>query len=235
MVEASIGLVWEQPEPAAVVTPTPLSRPAIVASGIRLADAGGLADVSIRKVAGDLGAGPMRLYRFVPSKDDLLDLMAEEVYAEIAARLHGPRSWREDLHEIASAYRAASFRHPWLVDLLGGRLHVGPHALAVLEATAAAIGRAPRHLTSSELWSALGAVNAYLFGAIRSDVVDPRPGPADSAGPMGNEAGPYLRRQLESNAYPALRRLADEAERPDPEADFMWGLDLMLNGLLERT
>ncbi|MCE0459473.1 TetR/AcrR family transcriptional regulator [Curtobacterium flaccumfaciens] len=228
---AESRVVWERPEPDAVVAPSPLSRPDIIESGIRLADAGGLAEVSMRKIAGDLNVGPMRLYRFVSSKEDLLALMVDHVYGEISAPLSAHRSWQAALHEVALAYRAAAYRHTWFVDLLGGAPHVGPNALTVLEATMAAIAAAPREFTSPELWSALGAVNAYLFGAIRSDIIDPRPHSVRNDKSGHGEVTLYLRRRLESNDYPVLRRLADERDRPGPEEDFLWGLNVVLEGL----
>ena len=77
-------LVWDRPEPPSRPSPTPLSRDLIVSAAIRLADEGGLDEVSLRKVAAALNAGPMRLYGYIETKDELLDLMVDDVYGEIA-------------------------------------------------------------------------------------------------------------------------------------------------------
>lgn len=76
-------LIWERPEPAARSSLSPLSRDRIVRAAIGLADGDGLPAVSLRKVAAALDAGPMRLYRYVDTKEELLDLMVDAVYAEI--------------------------------------------------------------------------------------------------------------------------------------------------------
>src|SRR5690606_28977713 len=56
----------------------------IVAAGIALADEAGVAALSMRKVADRLGVGTMSLYTYVPGKDDLVEVMIDTVYAEIA-------------------------------------------------------------------------------------------------------------------------------------------------------
>lgn len=76
--------VWERPEPQPRAAPVPLSREKIAAAAIRLADAHGLDGLSVRKIAKELGVGPMRLYDYVINRSELLDLMVDVVYARIA-------------------------------------------------------------------------------------------------------------------------------------------------------
>ena len=97
-----------------------LDRGSIIAAAIALADEGGLAAVSVRKVAARLNAGPMRLYGYISTKDQLFDLMVDEVYAEIVPG-ERPGDWREALRGLAHRTRQAALRHEWLADLLGGR------------------------------------------------------------------------------------------------------------------
>ena len=78
-------VLWERPEPSERRQPSPLSRERIVRAAIELADAADLDAVSLRKVAAALDAGPMRLYRYVDTKDELLELMVDAVYAEFPA------------------------------------------------------------------------------------------------------------------------------------------------------
>jgi AcrR family transcriptional regulator len=75
--------VWERPEPLTRPAPAPLSRELIVRAAIAIADDDGLAAVSVRKVAAALDAGPMRLYGYLSTKDELLELMVDAVYGEI--------------------------------------------------------------------------------------------------------------------------------------------------------
>ncbi|MGW4800665.1 TetR/AcrR family transcriptional regulator, partial [Nonomuraea sp. NPDC004297] len=128
--------VWDRPEPP--TRPLPLDRERIVAAAIALADEGGLDEVSLRKVAARLDVGPMRLYGYISTKEELFDLMVDEVYAEILPE-EPPGGWREALRLNAHRTRRAVLRHEWLADLLGGRPALGPNALAVTEATLSAL------------------------------------------------------------------------------------------------
>src|SRR3954468_18507503 len=116
--------VWDRPEPPP--RPVPLDRERIVAAAVALADEGGLEAVSLRKVAARLNAGPMRLYGYIATKDELFDLMVDEVHAEILpAEQSG--DWGEALRVLACRTRQAALRHEWLADLFGGRPTLGPN------------------------------------------------------------------------------------------------------------
>ena len=80
-------LIWERPEPDERRASTPLARAQVVTAAVRLADAEGLAAVSIRHVAAALGVRPMRLYSHVSGKGDLLELMIDAVTPRSATRL----------------------------------------------------------------------------------------------------------------------------------------------------
>ena len=86
--------VWDRPEPP--TRPVPLDRERIVGAAVALADEGGLEAVSLRKVAARLDAGPMRLYGYISTKQELFDLMVDEVYAEILPE-EEPGDWREEI------------------------------------------------------------------------------------------------------------------------------------------
>ena len=136
--------IWERPEPKPRAAPVALSRDRIATAAIRLADAGGLDGVSVRKIATELGTAPMRLYDYFTGKQELFDLMVDAVYAEIAAATRRPHGdWRAGVRAVAEATRAAALAHEWFADLLGGRPRLSPHSLAVGESTASALNRAP--------------------------------------------------------------------------------------------
>jgi AcrR family transcriptional regulator len=104
----------------------------IVDTAIALADETGLDGVSLRRVAGSLGVTPMALYRYVESKDDLLDALADRLYE----RLTLPDSyadWWEGLAELARSTRRLLLARPWGAPLFARPL-TGPHADALDEA-----------------------------------------------------------------------------------------------------
>ncbi|MEU1814791.1 GntR family transcriptional regulator [Streptomyces roseifaciens] len=107
------------PAPAPPGTEHELTRARIVRAAVSIADAEGLASLSMRGVAGRLGVAAMSPYRYVTSKDDLVLLMADEVLAELAYPDDAPAGWRQRLELGARALWAVHRRHPWLA-------HIGP-------------------------------------------------------------------------------------------------------------
>ncbi|MEV4619630.1 TetR/AcrR family transcriptional regulator C-terminal domain-containing protein [Asanoa sp. NPDC049573] len=224
--------VWERPEPQPRAAPVPLSREKIAAAAIRLADADGLDGLSVRKIAKELGVGPMRLYDYVRNRSELLDLMVDVVYARIAesARHSG---WRATVLAIARATRAAALDHEWFVDLLGARPHLGPHALAVGEATAAALSQAPTVRGIGDLQRTVGALNAFIVGALRREVTERRTARATGTDEAQWQAslGPYLTRMLETGRYPTIARLVVDGDHLDAEETFNHNLTTVLDGI----
>jgi AcrR family transcriptional regulator len=129
MSKSASNLIWERPERQPRPVPVPLSRENVVRTAIALADAEGLSSVTLRKVGGALGAGPMRLYGYISTKEELLALMVDAIYAEmLAGEDMTAGSWRIQIARLADTLRAAALRHPWFAGLLAadrirGRMH----------------------------------------------------------------------------------------------------------------
>jgi AcrR family transcriptional regulator len=222
-------LVWERPEPASRPAPAPLSRELIVRAAVRIADEEGLASVSLRKVAGALDAGPMRLYGYLSAKEDLLDLIVDEVYGEIVGMGLVEGHWREVLEAVARHTRLACRKHPWFAGLLGGRPHMGPNALTHLEMTFAALTKNPGFAEVSFSMRAIAALNAYLIGSLQSENNDLKGG-LDKA--QWQELWwPYLEGQIATGRFPALTRIVREADHPSPDVVFDNGLKIVLDGV----
>ncbi|WP_225730014.1 MULTISPECIES: TetR/AcrR family transcriptional regulator [unclassified Nocardia] len=222
-------LVWERPEPPDRPAPAPLSRERIVGAAIRLADADGLAAVSLRKVAAALDVGPMRLYGYIATKEELLDLMVDAVYAEI--RPSGD-SWREVLRSMAETTRQAAHQHEWLADLIGGRPQLGPNALARGEAVVAAMGE----IDVDSVMPVIDAVNAYVIGAVRREITERRAERTTGMDKTQWQAafGPYLVRTFATGRYPALATVIRDAAHLDADQTFHTGLDFLLDGIQAR-
>ncbi|MCP2245688.1 TetR/AcrR family transcriptional regulator C-terminal domain-containing protein [Lentzea aerocolonigenes] len=224
-------LVWDRPEPPSRPSPTPLSRELIVRAAITLADGGGLDEVSLRKVAAALNAGPMRLYGYIETKDELLDLMVDEVYGEITPP-DPSADWRTGLRHIAHEIRDAAKRHEWLIDLLGGRPNRGPNSLAFMESTLGTVG----FESIDDVMSAVAAVMAYVYGAVRNEITEIR---AERSTGLTEEqwqraSGPYIERMLATGRYPTLARFIYEGGHPDPAQRFDSGLTYVLDGIATR-
>jgi AcrR family transcriptional regulator len=222
-------LVWERPEPPNRPVPAPLSRERIVRAAIQLADADGLDAVSLRKVATALDVGPMRLYGYIASKEELLDLMVDAVYAEIRPAGDG---WREVLRSLAEITRQAAHQHEWLADLIGGRPQLGPHALARGETVVAALGG----VDVDAIMPVVAAVDAYVIGAVRREIAERR---AERATGMDKKQwqaafGPYLERAFATGQFPALATVVRDAAHLDADQTFRIGLDFLLDGIEAR-
>ncbi|MFC9501295.1 TetR/AcrR family transcriptional regulator [Streptomyces sp. NPDC056982] len=227
--------IWERPEPQPRAAPVPLSREKIATAAIRLADAHGLDGLSVRKIAKELGVGPMRLYDYMVNRSELLDLMVDVVYARIAEVIQ-QSAWRATVLAIAHATRDAALDHEWFSDLLGGRPHLGPHALAVGEATAAALSQAPGVRGIDGLQRALGALNAFIIGAVRREVTERRTARSTGTDEATFQAGlgPYLTRMLETGRYPTIARLVIDGAHLNTEETFHHNLTTVLDGITGR-
>ncbi|MCZ7375910.1 TetR/AcrR family transcriptional regulator [Micromonospora sp. WMMC250] len=222
--------VWDRPEPPNRLVP--LDRERIVAAAIALADEDGLDAVSVRKVAARLGAGPMRLYGYIATKDELFDLMVDEIYSEILPG-EQPGDWREALRVLAHRTRQTALRHNWLADLLGGRPALGPNALAVTEATLATLDGLADIDT---VMRAVETVSAYFTGAIRREVANLR---AERATGLSKQdwqraSGPHVTRMLATGRFPALARAVHDGTHVDAETSFTAGLEWVLDAVAAK-
>ncbi|MEI8409033.1 MULTISPECIES: TetR/AcrR family transcriptional regulator [unclassified Kribbella] len=225
--------VWERPEPPERRALSPLSRERIVRAAVTLADAEGIEAVSLRKVAAALDAGPMRLYRYIDTKDELLELMIDAVYAEIPAPTGS--GWREVARSFAHGTRDAALRHEWFADLLGSRPHIGPAACARGDAALAAL-RAAGLGDIDLMMSTIEVLTVYLTGAVRSEVASRR---AERASGLDDREwqhsmAPRLLRMLATGDYPVLAEMVHDGEHRDAAEVFELGLGYLLDGIENR-
>jgi AcrR family transcriptional regulator len=225
---APAGLIWTRPPKQQRERPT---REAIVAAAIGLADTHGLDAVSIRKVAAALNTRPMDLYRHFTRKDELIDLMVDEVIAG-ALLDEMPHDWRDALSAIARALRAVCLAHPWMVTAAGRQALLGPnvmrHVEQSLEATAAlGLDQAKR----LAIWR---AVDSYTMGHAHlspgRDHSDGHPAP-DPGRAAAAEA--YLQGLAGSGNFPNFAALgaAGLLRSDHDEPTFETGLGWLLTGI----
>ncbi|MFG3342382.1 TetR/AcrR family transcriptional regulator [Glycomyces sp. NPDC048151] len=226
MAESSIPSVWVRE----AGRPQGLSRERIVAAALELLDAEGLAALSMRSLGKRLDAGATSLYRHVANKDELVELVVDEVYAEVDVRDPSGR-WREDAAEAAGSLRAMALRHPWVAGVLGqvGLSYLGPNL-------ARASSRMTDLLTAAgfdagEADRAMSAIVAFVVGTVTSE---------SAWLAMVARSGKSERELVESlqevqahlNETPAAQEYDDPAVYRDDS--FAFGLDLILDGLEAR-
>ncbi|AVT29658.1 hypothetical protein C6361_09310 [Plantactinospora sp. BC1] len=212
-----------------------LSLDRIVRVAVGLADAHGLATLSMRRVATALDAGVMSLYRYVPGKAELVDLMVETVFGEIDYPEPGPAGWRARIELGARREWAMYQRHPWVLPIVAGtgRPPLGPNVLASVEWVLAAVdgfGLDPATMLQVYL-----TVSDYVQGAARyvqTEVEQERRTGVNAEQWWAAEA-PALARLLGTGQFPVLSRLTEEvgAAPATVRQDFEFGLGRVLDGI----
>jgi AcrR family transcriptional regulator len=194
----------------------PLSRAAIVDAAVALADAEGIDAVSMPRLARALGAAPMSLYRHVPHKDALVDLMLDAAIGEPPAGA-ATGTWRERLAAWGRANRGVFADHPWTLPLVSGSRRMGPAECAWAEAALRAVVDAG--LSVPDALAVLHVVNSYVRGA-SAPLGDRAPRTADLHASGRAADFPLLLDLLETSP--------DEAPGEDP---FEAGLAHVLDGV----
>ncbi|UGY92450.1 TetR/AcrR family transcriptional regulator [Streptomyces gobiensis] len=163
--------VWlaERPAPkrtraVAQEQPGGLDRERITAATVRLLDANGMAKFSMRRLAAELGVTAMSVYWYVDSKDDLMELALDSVEGELTLPDLDDEDadWREQLRQLTSEYRRMLVSHPWVSQMIGQYLNVGPKAMAFTNAAQGVMRRAG--LPADRLTGALAAVFQFVYG-----------------------------------------------------------------------
>ncbi|WP_336213236.1 TetR/AcrR family transcriptional regulator [Nonomuraea sp. LPB2021202275-12-8] len=210
------------------------SREQITQTAVQVADAEGVEATTMRRIASELGTGAMSLYRYVPKRDDLLDLMIDMVMGEIELPDRPSGDWRSDLSLVAHQTRAAGLRHPWLITLLTSRPTLGPHLLRVHEFALGALDRLG--LDIDDISSFVGMLNDYVYSATRREIgwlEEARRTGLDPERWKRDYIGPYVRQIVESGAYPLFTRsvLESRTAHLPPAERFQYGLDRLLDGI----
>lgn len=136
---AGLRLLWEAPEPPQRGPKPTLTLTAIAQAGITLADADGLAAVTMQSTAAALGVTKMALYRYLPGKVELVALMTETAMGAAPRLDTGSGGWRAKLHEWTRRLFAGFVRHPWLAATTTGPRALGPLELDWTEQAVAAL------------------------------------------------------------------------------------------------
>jgi AcrR family transcriptional regulator len=220
--------------PAAPRSTARLSRDAIVAAGIGLADADGLDALSMRRLAAELGVNPMSLYHHLRDKDALLDAMLDAVVAGIEADdapLARPSDWTARLRDLLLAARATMLGHPWAVQVLAQRDVPTPSTLRHVDRV---LGLMRGGGCSVDLaHHALHLLGSRILG-FSQDLFDDAPDDAVDPAVRAAQAGAW------AAVMPHVAELALAATHDgglggcDDDAEFAFALDVILEGLERR-
>ncbi|WP_067836678.1 TetR/AcrR family transcriptional regulator [Nocardia lijiangensis] len=225
----TLDLLWDTGHrPSRGPKPT-LTLDRIVEAAVRVADAEGLAAVTMRRVATELGTGTMSLYRYLPGKAELLDLMLDRVQQPPEGEPPS-EGWRATLREFAYESLEMYRRHPWLLQVNQTRPVLGPGALAGMEHLLTGIK--PMGLADPEMISVLVMISGYVSGVARTQLSEQEAerttGMTDAE--FWEVQSPVLGKALSTGRYPIMASLSEAAF--DPSFDhFDFGLQRILDGL----
>jgi AcrR family transcriptional regulator len=238
----SMALLWGTQKPPARGPKPGLSVERIVQVAIRVADAEGLAALSMRRVATELGVGTMSLYTYVPGKAELLDVMLDTVLGEVARPDRHPGDWRARLEAHARELWAHYHRHPWVLGVSGARALLGPNETELLEASLAAvagIGLAGREMV--EVITLVGEyVRAAAGRAVEAAQAARHTGVTDAE--WWKDREPLVDQVFDPARYPTVAQVAQEGAFEQPPGDldyflqnavdsFEFGLGRVLDGI----
>ncbi|MFE0026166.1 TetR/AcrR family transcriptional regulator [Amycolatopsis sp. NPDC059021] len=133
-VDRSLDLLWPNRQRAGSGTRPGLSLEKIIDISIRIVDAEGLDALSMQRVATDLGFSTMSLYRYVPGKTQLLDLMVDTASGRPSGTEVRDGDWRAGVEQWVRELWAVYQLHPWLPEVQIRNPPIGPNQLAWFEA-----------------------------------------------------------------------------------------------------
>ncbi|WP_166345243.1 TetR/AcrR family transcriptional regulator [Phytoactinopolyspora limicola] len=232
-VSRSLELLWGGRERPTRGPKPGLRLDKIVEAAVEIADAEGLEVLSMRRVAAKLGVGTMSLYRYVPGKSELLDLMLDYVSdpADDVPDEDAPPHWRPLLEEMARGIWKLCERHPWYPFVDQARPLLGPNALSGLEY----IIRRLRTIgvPDQKLIMIIGLVSDFVTSMARTHLsaiqADQRTGV--SADEFWAAQEPLLAKAMHSGRYPTLAALDNDTFAFSHEDHFEFGLARILDGI----
>jgi AcrR family transcriptional regulator len=233
-IPASLAAAWGVRERPAKGPKPALSLERIVDAAVEVASAEGLAAVSMSRVAGALGASTMSLYRYVAAKDELLMLMLDAATGPPEGLPPPDDGWRPALTRWALGVRDALRRHPWVVHLPMSGPPITPNQIAWLEQGLRSM--AGTGLTEPDKLGIVMLISGYAWRetTLFHDIMTAQQTDSKWRSLLA-DYGRTLAKLIDANRFPAVSAaiasgMFDEPD-DDPDYDFMFGLERILDGI----
>jgi TetR/AcrR family transcriptional regulator, tetracycline repressor protein len=200
----------------------PLSRRRVLEEAVRFVDREGLEALTMRKLGAELGVEAMSLYNHVPNKSALLDGMVEVLLGELKVppENHG---WEERIREGYRAFRRLAHEHPNVFPLLVNRPPDTMDGVWLVEEVLKTLEEAG--FGKETALHAFRALSSYTFGYAMAEIR------GFALEPDGSRLGAH---RLSPEEFPRLCELRPQLENVDHDAEFEFGLDLIISGLQTR-
>ena len=204
----------------------PLSRERVLRAAFDRTDTEGVAALSMRQLAQQLGVEAMSLYRHVRNKGDIVDGMIDLVFGEIGLPATDV-DWKTAMRQRAISARDVLARHPWAIGLMESRSTPGPATLQHHDAVLACLRNQGFSIALAA--HAYSVLDSYIYGFALQQASLPFQTSEEAV-----EVADTIRRQFPVDAYPHLTEIAvKHVLQPgyDYANEFQFGLDLILDGL----
>lgn len=227
----SLELLWGTKERPTRGPKPGLTLESIVEGAVALADDKGLGALSMRNVAAELGVGTMTLYRYVPGKAELLDLMIDHVNGPLdeLEECRG-KDWRTAMEFVAASSWRVYVTHPWLLQVNQSRPILGPNALGGFDLSLEALEGLG--LTAREKVSILITIDGFVTGIARQHILQNQAtkhsGVSDEE--FWEKQEPFLDRALATGDYPQVNDLPEDTFNLEFEDVLALGLGALLDG-----
>ncbi|GGL28147.1 TetR/AcrR family transcriptional regulator [Nocardia jinanensis] len=207
--------------------PRKFSREQLQVAALALVDEQGLAGLTMRNLAAELGTGAMTIYNYVDGREGLEELVTEAVMGE-TRWIETAGDWPAQVLAIAEGMWRAVRAHPHAIPLILTRRSSDISTLVPAEALLEALARSGR--SGVDLLVAFRAVSGFVTGFAQAELTSP------FAARAGEDRAAVAARvtELPADRFPKLIEIATAAAGGDPEAEFRDGLGIVLAGLCAR-
>lgn len=209
-----------------------LSRERIIAASIELLDSGGEAALTFRTLSERLATGPGAIYGHIASKHDLLVAACDAIVSRTVELGAAGTAPAQTVRSVALAMFDAMDAHPWIGAALtwtAGQLTM-VRIIECLGQQVRALGVAPE-----KHWATISALLNFILGVGGQNAANAQAARLRGAGRaevLGAVAASWS--QLDAQAYPFVRSVAAQMSAHDDRADFLVGIDLILEGMVSR-
>jgi TetR/AcrR family transcriptional regulator, tetracycline repressor protein len=217
---------WRTPPRRGRSVPRPqLSREVIVAAALKVIEVDGGDSLTMRRVAEEIGVSASALYGYVANKEELVQLVLEQIIGEFPlSAFEEADDWRDLLRVFAREMLAGFKRHPGVAALTMGRVPFGPNMLVGAEYL---LGRLRAAGLPDQVAAFIGDLGSLYVGAIAYEQeVTPITEPAEFV----KQAAAWLK-SLPRDQFPNTVELADKIVGGTAEDRFEWGLDVIIRGI----
>ena len=204
----------------------PLTRERVLAAALKLADAGGLEALSMRKLGQALGVEAMAVYYYFANKEQVLDGIVDLVFGEIELPVVGA-DWKVAMRQRAISVRDALLRHRWAIGLMESRTNPGPANLRRHDAVIGCLRAAGFDMAA--VATAYSLLDAYIYGFALTKMNLPFEDTSDIVELSESMLAPFAPGEYQNLAD----FITEHAMQPgyDFADEFEVGLDVILDGL----